>query len=193
MELPRLLRSAIELEQSWRTKGYRFCIIGGIAVQRWGEPRNTRDLDLTLLTGFGGEKVFIDEILKTMRPRRTDASEFALLNRVLLVSDHLGTDIDISLGAMPFEERSVARATGWAIPGVGSITTCSATDLVVHKAFAARDQDWIDIRGVLIRSRTFVDWKTVLDELTPLVELKEEPEILNRLNSLYRSTAQVIG
>jgi hypothetical protein len=31
------------------------CFIGGIAVQRWSQARVTSDVDLTLLTGFGGE------------------------------------------------------------------------------------------------------------------------------------------
>jgi len=49
------------------------CFIGGIAVQRWGEPRFTADADLTLLTGVGGEEKFIDPLLSHFRPRRSDA------------------------------------------------------------------------------------------------------------------------
>lgn len=37
----------------------QFCFIGGLALLRWGEPRTTRDTNLTLLTGFGGEERFI--------------------------------------------------------------------------------------------------------------------------------------
>ena len=33
-------------------QGWRFCFVGGLALQRWGEPRVTEDVDLTLLTGF---------------------------------------------------------------------------------------------------------------------------------------------
>ena len=189
MEIPKLLRSAVELEERWRSRGYQFCFIGGIAVQRWGEPRNTRDLDLTLLTGFGGESEYIAAVLSEFQPRVPDARQFALLNRVLLVRDEHGIDIDISLGAMPFEERAIERATDFRLSENGSITTCSATDLIVHKAFASREQDWIDIRSVLVRSRSHVDWETVLRELTPLVELKEEPKILDRLQEIYQSIA----
>jgi hypothetical protein len=59
--------------------------------------------------------------------------------------------------------------------------------LIVLKAFAARDQDWIDIRGIITRSAGEIDWDTVLAELTPLVELKEEPKIIDRLLSLRTS------
>jgi hypothetical protein len=65
------------------------------------------------------------------------------------------------------------------------ITTCSATDLIVHKAFANRDVDWRDVRSILIRSAHEVDQATVFAELTPLAELKEEPEILEKLERLF--------
>jgi hypothetical protein len=34
-----------------------------VAVQHWGEPRVTRDLDLTVFTGFGGETPVVDGLL----------------------------------------------------------------------------------------------------------------------------------
>lgn len=111
MALPKLFRSAVQLQQLWHGRGYRFCFIGGIAVQRWGEPRSTRDLDLTLLTGFGGEAKYIDAILADFSARVDRAREFALMNRVLLVRDEHGVPIDIALGAMPFEEHTISRAS----------------------------------------------------------------------------------
>ncbi len=55
---------------------WRFCFVGGLALQRWGEPRVTEDVDLTLLTGFGNEEPFIDELLRHFSPRVSDAKEF---------------------------------------------------------------------------------------------------------------------
>ena len=51
-----LFEAARQLQAFCDRQGWRSCFIGGIAVQRWGEPRVTRDVDLTLLTGFGGEE-----------------------------------------------------------------------------------------------------------------------------------------
>ena len=67
-------------------RGWRSCIIGALAVQRWGEPRLTRDVDVSLLTGFGTEAAFIDRLLATFAPRRPDARAFALEYRVLLLA-----------------------------------------------------------------------------------------------------------
>ncbi len=43
-----LWESAMELQLYMRSQSFRFCFIGGVAVQRWSEPRLTDDLDLTL-------------------------------------------------------------------------------------------------------------------------------------------------
>ena len=50
-----LLDAALRLQQFCQTQQWRFCFIGGLAVQRWGEPRFTQDADMTLLSGFGNE------------------------------------------------------------------------------------------------------------------------------------------
>ena len=61
--MTRLLLAALDVQTFCESRGWRFCIIGGVAVQRWGEPRVTRDVDLSLLTGLGGEEQFIDPLL----------------------------------------------------------------------------------------------------------------------------------
>ena len=65
-------------------------------------------------------------------------------------------------------------------PGVAA-RTASAEDLIVFKAFAARPKDWIDIEGIVIRQGDRLDWELIQRYLSPLVELKEEPEILTHL------------
>src|SRR5262249_42980145 len=149
----------------------------------------TQDLDVTLLTGFGDEGRYVDALLASLSPRIADARSFALRHRVLLLSDAHGTPVDVALGAMPFEERAIERAVPFATESTKSITVCSASDLVIHKAFAARDQDWLDVRNILVRSGSILNWDLVLEELTPLVELKQEPEILSRLNALRAEVA----
>ena len=182
---PRIWKSAVETQQQLLELGFQTCVIGGIAVQRWGEPRVTKDVDFTLLCGFGNERRIVSEILRHFDPRVEDAEEFAIRARVLLVEDSRGTPLDISLGALPYEENVIARATPWQAPKSGSLITCSAEDLVVLKAFANRTQDIRDIEGVIIRQGARLNRSLVLKELTPLVELKEEPEILDQLQALF--------
>ena len=163
---------------------WRSCVIGGIAVQRWGEPRLTRDVDVTLLTGLGGEEKYVDELLKHFASRISDAREFALTRRVMLLATEDGTDIDVALGGLAFEENAVGRASDFEFyPGM-ILRTCSAEDLIVMKAFAGREQDWGDVKGIVARQGRALNWPQILSELRPLCELKESPETLRQLERL---------
>jgi hypothetical protein len=177
----RLYQAAAELQSFCIERQWRFCFIGGLALIRWGEPRQTKDADLTLLTGFGSEENYIRELLATFTPRRDDAADFALQNRVLLLNASNGIPLDISLAGLPFEERLIDRASSFEYLPTVVLTTATAEDVVVLKAFAGRPRDWADIEGVLIRQGNALDWDIIQSELTPLCELKESPETVARL------------
>ncbi len=51
-----IFTAAKEVCDFMKARRWKFCVIGGLAVQRWGEPRLTQDADLTLLTGFEHEE-----------------------------------------------------------------------------------------------------------------------------------------
>jgi len=143
-------------------------------------------VDITLLTGFGEEESYIAEILSRFDARIPDADHFALENRVLLISASNGTPIDISLGAAPFERQLVQRASSFRFAADVSLITCSAEDLVVLKAFAGREEDWIAIRGVLISQGDELDWDYVNEQLPPLCELKGDRDTPVRLEQLRK-------
>jgi hypothetical protein len=179
-----LVAAALEIQEHCRSSGWRFCVVGGFAVLRWGEPRLTRDVDLTLLTGFGQEERFVDELLARFASRLASARDFALRHRVLLLAASNGTPLDVALGAMPFEERAVGRASAYAIQPEAAILTCSAEDLIVFKAFAGRERDWLDIAGVVTRQGARLDRRLIWSELLPLLDLKGTPEHRGRLQAL---------
>ena len=183
-----LFRLASELQSFCQSREWRFCFIGGIALQRWGEPRLTGDVDLTILTGYGGEAGYIDALCGKFVGRVPDVAEFALRSRVLLLESERGVPIDISLGALSFEERIVERASFYRYLPDSRLRTCSAEDLIVLKAFADRSRDWTDIEGVLIRTGPQLEWATIDAELRPLCEAKEAPHIVPRLEALRVST-----
>jgi hypothetical protein len=176
-----VIRAAAELQAVCRSQNWRFCFIGGLALQRWGEPRETVDVDLTLLTGFGGEEPFVRTLLEHFEARIENAADFALAQRVLLARTRSGVGLDIALGGLPFEESVVARSSFFLFPPETRLRTCSAEDLVVLKAFAARPKDWLDVEGIIVRQAGKLDWSYIRGELQPLVELKEAPAIMEEL------------
>lgn len=144
----------------------------------------TADVDLTLLTGFGGEGVFVDRLLSVFRGRLPDTREFALAHRTLLLWATNGIPLDVSLAAMPFEEHTMERSSGWLAGDGLRLTTCSAEDLIVHKAFAGRDKDWLDVRGILVRRRETLRMEIVWEELLPLLDLTGGRDAEARLRAL---------
>ena len=180
-----IFEAAIEVERVCRAASFEFCFIGGLAVQRWGQPRMTADVDVTVVTGFGSEEPFVDTLLAQLQPRIPDSRQFALEHRTLLVRASNGVDVDIALGAMPFEERAAQRASGFDLGGA-VVTTCSAEDLIVHKAFANREKDWLDIAGIVTRQGASLDRDQIWAELSPLLELRDDPTIEPRLRKLLR-------
>jgi len=174
-----LFEAALELQDFCIRRQWRFCLIGGIALLRWGEPRFTRDVDVTLLTGYGREDEFITPILASgYRGRVPDAAEFARRNRVLLVDSPQGVPIDIALAALPFEALMVERASQYEFESGCFLTTCSAEDLVVLKLFAFRTRDVLDVETIAVRQRGRLDWVYIEKQLGPLAQLKEQPEII---------------
>lgn len=141
-----------QVQRFSQQQDWRFCFIGGMAVQAWSEARLTRDVDMTLLTDVGGEEQFNAPLLQGFRGRIPDGEKFAFANRVLLVSGPKDIGVDIALGALPFEESAVARAVDFELlPGL-SLRVCSAEDLIVYKSFAGRAIDWQDVRMTIVPS-----------------------------------------
>ena len=181
--MTKVLAAALELQQFFQQRQWSFSVIGGIALSRWGQPRTTGDVDVTLVTGFGSEDQYIRQLLGEFRPRMQDAEEFALRSRVLLLKASNDIGLDVALAGLPFEERLAQRASDYDFGGV-VLRTASAEDMIVLKAFAGRPQDWIDVEGIIVRQANTLNWNQIVAELTPLCELKEAPEIVDRLLEL---------
>lgn len=178
-----VIQAASELQAVCQSQGWQFCFIGGLALQRWSEPRETVDVDLSLFAGFGEEQQFTDFLLKHFEGRIPDAARFAKERRVLLLRSNKGVGLDVALAALPYERLVIERASFFDYPASISLRTCSAEDLIVLKAFAARSQDWVDVERIIVRQTGKLDWDYILEQLRPLAELKDSPEILKQLET----------
>jgi len=185
IDLTDLIAAAARLQTKWESMGFQFCFIGGLAVQHWGEPRQTNDVDATIWTEFGNERPVIDRLLEDLTGRIENADQFALINRVLLVQESGGVDVDVALAAFPFERELIGRARKQPFRD-SKLLICGPSDLIILKAFANRPRDWQDIRGIMIRSASQLDWQLIETEVQVLANLKEEPEIFDRLRNLRK-------
>jgi hypothetical protein len=184
-----LVHAAADVEAFLIEQGWRYCFIGGIALQRWGQPRLTNDVDVTILAGFGREAAYVDALLERYRARIPNGREFALEHRVLLLESAEGIPVDVALGGITFEEQLVSRATRYEFLPELSLLTCSAEDLIVLKAFANRPRDWGDVETIAARQQGQLDWGHVFEQLEPLCQVKDAPEIVERVRQLQRPSS----
>ncbi len=182
-----------QLEAAWRLhcflteRGIPYVVIGGIAVQYWGEPRFTRDVDITVMVEPGNERSALEAILSAFPPRMEDALAFALVHRVALITVPDLCDADISLGLPGYESEVMHRAIEYDIGDGRLVRLCSAEDLIIHKAVACRPQDIADMEGVLIRQKGRLDLAYVRGWLAEFAEVLDKPEIRDQFEALCRT------
>jgi len=81
----RLIEAALELHEFLTRHAIPYAMIGGVAVQAWGEPRLTIDLDITVLTPSEDIGPFVQLLLQQFAPRVPDPVGFARRTRVVLI------------------------------------------------------------------------------------------------------------
>ena len=133
--------AAWQLHRFLTERNVPYVVIGGIAVQRWGEPRLTIDVDLAILLPAGGEERRLREIAAAFPPRLKDAVAFALEHRVLPIDVPGASPADLSLALPGFEEEAIARAVAYDVGQGRSVRLCTAEDLVVESIVARQDEN----------------------------------------------------
>jgi hypothetical protein len=151
-------------------------IIGGIAVIAAGVPRQTIDVDATVL----GRDATLDEVVAAfgdqgISPRISNALEFARERQVLLLKhDATGVTIEVSFGWLPFEEEAMARATTIDLAG-RRVRIAIPEDLIVYKAAAWRDRDKSDIERLLSLHFDAIDLQRVRALIVEIAAALDDP------------------
>lgn len=187
------LRAAWEVHKFFTRAKIPYSIIGGIAVQHWGEPRFTRDVDVTVIIPAGQEEAVLRRLFSVFRPRINDALDFALKHRVCLLQSSDGYDIDISLGLPGYEDHLLSRSVDYAVGGGRLIKICSPEDLIIHKAVAGRAQDLSDIEGIIVRQGKTLDRRYVMAWLKEFARATETPEIVRRFEEPWKRLQKCQG
>jgi len=180
-------RAAIEsLQRLLRKFDDRGVIIGGIAVGFLGKPRFTADIDAMFLLSKKDIPQFLElASAENIVPRIPHAKEFAEKNRILLLK-HVPTetDIDVSLGILPFEEEMVERGSIKSFANL-SIRLPTPEDLVIMKAIAHRPKDLEDIRTIAEKYPN-LDVKRIETWVKAFGEVLETPDLWDLVNSLLK-------
>jgi hypothetical protein len=179
--------AAWQLHRFLSGRNIPYVIIGGIAVQRWGEPRLTIDVDLAILLRAGAEEQSLREIVAAFPPRLKDAVAFALEHRVLPIEVPGASPADLSLALPGFEEDAIARAVDYEVGPGRAVRLCTAEDLVVYKCVAGRPQDVLDVEGIVARQGDALDAAHIRRWLGEFAEVTGDREIPARFEHVWRS------
>jgi len=186
-----LFEAAWEISDFLRQQNLSYAIIGGLAVQKWGDVRFTNDVDLTVVASVEENSSELVHLITTyFHSRINRPEEFARRNRMILITASNGIDIDISLGLPGYEDEMVSNAVDYEIEADKTIRLCSAEDLIIHKAIAGRPQDVTDIQGIVYRQGEKLDFVYIRDWLKQFAELLDDPEIQNRFEAAWKKHSE---
>lgn len=172
----------VKLAQSLDRLNLPYMLIGGQAVLVHGEPRLTRDLDVTLAVDTDKLPILLSLLAELgWPPLPENPAEFVEQTLVLPCEDPItGIRMDFIFGLTRYEQDAVARAGKHEIQGI-TVRFATAEDLIIHKILAGRPRDIEDVEGVLAKNRNldFAHIRTSLAEFAselglPLVETFEQ-------------------
>lgn len=130
-----------------------YMVIGGQAVLLYGEPRLTKDIDITL----GVDTDSFDDIEKLItklgfKILTKDCKAFAKRTMVLpAVDEKSSIRIDLVFSFSPYERQAIARVNKIMFDDV-AVKFASLEDVVIHKIIAGRPRDIEDVRSILAKN-----------------------------------------
>lgn len=158
-----------KLGTTLKESGIPYMIIGGQAVLLYGEPRLTRDIDITLGVGIKRLEDILEVVKKlSLTTVLEDIDQFVKDTMVLPTFDNkTGIRVDFIFSWAPYERQAIERARPVSIAGV-DVYFASVEDLIIHKIFAGRARDIEDVRIILLKNpgtdKVYIEkWLTEFD------------------------------
>lgn len=145
-----------KIASTLKIHGIPYMVIGGQAVLLYGEPRMTRDIDITL-------GVSIDSLAQVVQALENTGlviipesyKDFVNNTSVLPIKDEeTNIRIDLIFSFTPYESQAIERSREVNVAG-GIVNFISLEDLIIHKLFSGRPRDMEDVRTILIKNSEF--------------------------------------
>jgi len=141
-----------KLARALESAGIPYMVIGGQAVLLHGEPRLTRDIDITL----GIDNLALEIVLQVafsigLLPTVGNISKFVKKTNVLPLRDFpTQVRVDLIFSFTPYESDAIRRSLIVEVAGA-RVRFAAAEDLIIHKLVAGRPRDLEDVKGVIAR------------------------------------------
>ena len=179
------LDDALTTLASWLDQEHvPYMVIGGFAVTVWGEPRFTRDLDVTVSVPADQLQSMIERICSKFNSLVTDPVKFVTDTRVLPIMVD-SVPADLVFAALPYEEAAIGRAKIIKLKNA-SVRICSPEDLILHKIVSPRPRDREDIEGVFRYRHAELDYSYLDPRVEELADALADRNMLDWYLALRR-------
>lgn len=144
-------------------------VIGGQAVLMYGEPRLTRDIDITLGASLDRLPELVGISDRIGFKILVNPYDFTIKTLVLPCQDReTGIRVNYIFSWSAYEQEALVRARSIDFGGTW-VKFASVEDVVIHKIIAGRPRDVEDVRLLLMKNpgfdRQYIQgWLTELDE-----------------------------
>jgi len=163
-----------------------YMVIGGQAVLVYGEPRLTKDIDVTLGADVGRLAEVVAMASNAGLSPLVDPETFVHETLVLPCEDPASRiRVDFIFSHSAYEAEAIERSRGVRI-GSSIVRFASLEDLVVHKMIAGRPRDIEDVESLLLKNPA-VDLTQVRHHLQGFTEALAQP-LLRRFDRIVRRT-----
>lgn len=167
--------------------GYRYAIIGGLALSNWGVIRITQDVDIKILVPDANYSEVREKILENFPER---ARLHIPANPLIVAVKIQDVIVDLLLALPGYEELIINRAVQRDLDGWVT-WICTAEDLILQKVVAGRKKDWGDVEELLIEQHGKLDNVYIEYWLNQFAEALENPELLTRYHELFRGVERI--
>jgi hypothetical protein len=169
----RSLRNIIDI---FNSNNIKYMIIGGLANAKWGMPRATLDIDITIWIPDHAIEDLISLLTRDYVVLVDNPLEFVSETRVLPIKSKTHQRIDLIFGSLPFEKNAIDRAVKVKI-GKTSVYFCTAEDLILLKIISDRQKDIEDVRGILKFQKEKIDFNYLEPRIEELANLLDRPDL----------------
>jgi hypothetical protein len=164
-------------------------IIGGQAVLLYGEPRLTKDIDITLGIGVEGFRKVTRSVKNLKFKILVPEPEDFVKETMVLPTHHAesGIRVDFIFSHSLYEHQAIQNAKRVKF-GAQEVCFAPLEDVIIHKIIAGRPRDLEDIRSVILKNPEFnldyiEKWLIEFDESLEENFLELFRKTLNSLNT----------
>jgi hypothetical protein len=163
-----------------------YMIIGGQAVLIYGEPRITRDIDITLGVNIDQLKKLLVAVKDlALKPIPQDVDSFVTQTMVLpTIDESTGIRVDFIFSCTPYENQAIKRSRKILLRN-REVNFASPEDVIIHKIFAGRPRDLEDVRSVVLKNQD-IDIRYIRSWLKKFESSSDKKNLMNTFNKLLR-------